>query len=105
MDGRSHCSVWVNRLYSMLSEKLQQRAADLLRKSYSVVTLSHFAQALNMSPSEALSAATDLGWSHNEANGSLTRMPTQDGTRQVNQGVSQLTLQQISTTIQQLEHK
>eukprot|EP00035_Acanthoeca_spectabilis_P022172 m.442373 g.442373 ORF g.442373 m.442373 type:complete len:192 (+) comp18796_c0_seq1:114-689(+) len=88
-----------------LQERLYFKSAELLRKSYSVLTLTHFAQSLGKTPEAALAVAAELGWNYNEASSSLTRLDAIDGAGEVSRGVSKLSLKQISSTIQKLERK
>mmetsp|Transcript_118189 Transcript_118189/g.166133 ORF Transcript_118189/g.166133 Transcript_118189/m.166133 type:complete len:192 (+) Transcript_118189:35-610(+) len=89
----------------VLQERLQFKSAELLRKSYSVVTLAHFAQALGKSPEEAIAAAPELGWEYSDTTSSLTRLDRIGGEGLIDRGISKLSLSQISSTIQKLERK
>eukprot|EP00037_Helgoeca_nana_P006492 m.59826 g.59826 ORF g.59826 m.59826 type:complete len:191 (-) comp17376_c0_seq1:3388-3960(-) len=87
----------------VLQERLKKKSADLLRKSYSVVTLSFFAQSLGLTPEEAIATSAVLGWAYNATSESLLRLDA--GAGDIAHGVAQLSLQQISSTIQKLETK
>jgi len=92
-------------IVDVLQGRLRAKQAELLRKSYSVVTVDHFAQALGKPTDDAIETAIALGWAFDKATHSLTRLTTAGVGGDVHEGVSKLSLQHLSSTIQKLEAK